>query len=118
MEDFGFVSFRESTRAYIINDGKKCIPHPDDASIPASVQEEFAGIWESVDEYVKANPEKLVSEKPLEMSPEQNTLMSAMEEEAKRVPDLEDATVELADYVVSLEERIAELEARLEANNG
>ena len=36
-----------------------------------------------------------------------------IEAEAQRVPDLEDATVELADYVVSLEERIAELEAKL-----
>ena len=36
-----------------------------------------------------------------------------IEAEMQRVPDLEDATVELADYVVSLEERIAELEAKL-----
>ena len=49
---------------------------------------------------------------------EQARLQAEAEAEAQRVPDLEDATVELADYVVSLEERIAELEARLEANNG
>lgn len=40
-------------------------------------------------------------------------LQAEAEAEAQRIPDLEDATVELADYVVSLEERIAELEAKL-----
>ena len=49
---------------------------------------------------------------------EQERLRAEAEAEAQRVPDLEDATVELAEYVVSLEERIAELEAKLEANNG
>ncbi len=60
----------------------------------------------------------IVPEPSDEMLAEQARLKAAAEAEAQRVPDLEDATVELADYVVSLEERIAELEAKLEANNG
>lgn len=44
---------------------------------------------------------------------EQERLRAEAEAEAQRVPDLEDATVELADYITSLEERIIELENRL-----
>ena len=55
-------------------------------------------------------PNSQPTEKELE---EYNRIQAEAEAEAQRVPDLEDATVELADYIVSLEERIAELEARL-----
>lgn len=62
---------------------------------------------------IVANPEPTEEELS-----ERERLRVEAEAEAQRVPDLEDATVELAEYVVSLEERIAELEAKLEANNG
>lgn len=38
--------------------------------------------------------------------------------EEARVPDLEDATVDLATYIAELDARIAELEAAKEAKNG
>ena len=95
----------------------------DDKNYPAAAKwcnEHDAHIEEiSADEQGRRRFQIVANPQPTEEElAEQERLQAEAEAEAQRVPDLEDATVELADYVVSLEERIAELEARLEANNG
>lgn len=49
---------------------------------------------------------------------EQAAAEAEAEAEAQRVPDLEDATIDLAAYIAELEERIVALETEKEAVNG
>lgn len=54
-----------------------------------------------------------IVENVYEESEEELAWKAKMEDEAKRLPELEDATIELAEYVAILEERITQLEAML-----
>lgn len=71
MQDFGNIIYRPATRVYVIKDGTYAVPHPEDPSVPEKIHKEFDSLYIEIEEYAKANPDKVSEELPHEPSPEE-----------------------------------------------
>ena len=99
-----------------------------DGSIEASANFRFPGSVPAREEVVRNEEGQLVYKSDINelheaairgaRAAEQAAAEAAIEIEAQRVPDLEDATIDLAAYIAELEERIVALESEKEAVNG
>ena len=106
--DYGQIIRRVADGSYVINNGLYHVPNND----------EYAEKWADVNAYALKHPDMVTDEQPYVQPEEERLAIEAAKAkaaaEAQRIPDVEDATIDLAEYIAELEERIAQLEA----NNG
>ena len=69
MRDFGNIIYRINTKAYVIENNTFTVPHPDDETVPAKIHEEFNTLYTEIDEYAKANPDKVTKEEEVLYEP-------------------------------------------------
>lgn len=62
MIDFGHITYRPDTKAYVIRDNTYTIPHPDDEMVPAEIHAEFDALYAEVDAYAKEHPDMVTEE--------------------------------------------------------
>lgn len=84
--DFGNIIVREDG-SYVINEGMYHVPN----------EEEFAELWEQVDAYAKANPDKVTQEIEPEVEPEVEYVPTQEEIEARIQKQLTDAVQHVLD---------------------
>ena len=90
------IIYREATKAYVVNDGMLCLPHPQDESVPEDIRESYRERWEEADAYAKAHPEDVTVEYP----PADPTEEELKEAKAKEVRAQRDALLEETDYLL------------------
>lgn len=64
MTDFGNITYRTGTKAYVIRNNTFTVPHPEDESVSAEIHAEFDALYAEVDAYAKEHPEKVTEELP------------------------------------------------------
>lgn len=69
MKDFGNIIYRTETMAYVIDNGTYTVPHPEDKTVPAEIHTEFNDLYIEIDEYAKANPDKVIKEEEVLYEP-------------------------------------------------
>ena len=71
MTDFGNITYRTGTKAYVIRNNTFTVPHPEDESVPAEIHAEFDALYAEVDAYAKEHPDMVTEEHPYEPTPEE-----------------------------------------------
>lgn len=62
MTDFGHITYRPDTKAYVIRDNTYTVPHPDDETVPAEIHAEFDALYAEVDAYANEHPDMVMEE--------------------------------------------------------
>lgn len=66
MTDFGNITYRTGTKAYVIRNNTFTVPHPEDESVSAEIHAEFDALYAEVDAYAKEHPDMVTEEHPYE----------------------------------------------------
>lgn len=64
LQNYRKIIYRPWSNAYVINDGLLCVPCPADETIPASIREQYADLWDEVHAHALAHPEEVTEEQP------------------------------------------------------
>lgn len=95
MKDFGNILYRPSTKAFILNNGMYTVPHPEDTTVPFEIHKEFDSLYAEIEEYIKANPDKVSEEKIHEPTDEELAVIELEKAKQERAEAVSNITVEI-----------------------
>lgn len=83
MKDFGNIVYYTDTKVYIINNGLYAVPNPEDSTVPKEIHAAFDALYAEIDEYAKANPDKVINKTSYEFTPEEIEAQELAEAQAQ-----------------------------------